>query len=44
MHGAVGDSDNDQQLAQEERCDGNDKLLFRMLIEQVHGNQPNKSL
>ena len=44
VHGAIGDGNDNQQLAYQERCDGNDEQLLRMLVEQVHGNQPNKSL
>jgi hypothetical protein len=44
MHGAVGDSDDSQRLAQQKRYDGDNELLFRMFVEQVPGNGPNKSL
>lgn len=38
MHGAVGDSDDSQRLAQQKRYDGDNELLFRMFVEQVPGN------
>ena len=44
VHGTIGDGDDNQQLAYQERCDGNDEQLLRVLVEQVHGDQPNKSL